>query len=411
MLQGELGTNPAVIQILYAFGVGFLSSLTPCVYPMIPITLSIFGARGDVPTRRSFLLSLSYVVGIATTYTILGLVTAKAGMVFGTFLAKPAVVLAIAVFLFLLALHTLGILNIPLAALQSKAGTVGGKGFGGAFLMGTVSGVVAAPCVGPALVLILVEAARAESTLWGGVLLFSYSIGLGLIFLVLGTFSGLVKKLPGSGNWLLTVKYLIAVAVLVTVFYVLKPLDLTVLEKVSSLSPVLAGILIVITAFLGFITLRRQAASGQLVTATVLAFISFGVLNHRPSSGELEVTWQPGPDKALQVARSSGKAVMIDLYADWCAACRELDRLTFSDPRVVKTLNKEVVPARLDFTRETEKNEELSDRYNVMGLPCVLFVDPDGEEIPDTRLTGFVTPEKFLQHVAKVERILKNSVS
>ena len=208
---------------LGSFGYGFLTSLTPCVYPMIPITLGIFGARGkDVSRGRALALATAYVVGMGLTYATLGVIVAKIGGQFGTILANPFVVIPIVLLFVALALSMFGAfeLNLP-AALQTRLNQVGGRGFRGAFAMGTVGGLIAAPCTGPFLFSLLAFAAKSGNELGGGSLLFVYAIGMGVLFWVLAAFA---MSLPRSGRWMEWVKSAGGILLLLGGIYFLKPL-------------------------------------------------------------------------------------------------------------------------------------------------------------------------------------------
>ncbi|MCB0332588.1 MAG: thioredoxin family protein [Bdellovibrionales bacterium] len=400
--------SEGLLSIFYVFGAGFLSSLTPCVYPMIPITLSVFGATGDLPRKKAFLLSLCYVMGIVTTYTALGMFTAKTGMVFGSFLGNPFVVVAICLFMLLLALHSLEIFQIPLGSLQSKASVMGGRGFRGAFIMGLASGVVAAPCVGPVLAIVLLEAAKSQNVWWGAALLISYSLGLGMVFLILGTFSGLLNRLPRSGNWLNAVKYLIAIGVLTTACFFMTSIDHELFSQLLLYKRtflVVLSLLAFASVPLAYKAYENSWASAKFVTSCVFAVLALFIFSKPPHSGEgADVEWFEQEQIALQRANEVERPVMIDLYADWCAACKKLDSQTFSDERVAQALKDKVVPTRVNFTTETTHTEELSEKYQVVGLPCILFVTKDGKEIPNSRVTGFMEPDAFLQHIDKVQQ-------
>ncbi len=402
-----------LFQLTWAYGMGIVASLTPCVFPLIPITLSVFGAT-SMPTRRqAFLVSLTYVLGMCLTYTALGVLTVKLGMVFGSLLGNIYVVLFFSAFLLALGLHTLGVIELPFNNLQSKANKVGGRGYIGAFLMGLVSGGVAAPCVGPVLILILAQVAKAGSLAKGISLLLSYSFGLGTLFLVLGTFSSLTKKLPKSGNWLYAVKYLIAVSIFAVIFFLLAP---HIATFVPATSKNLWLVFAVAALLLSYVTLKQQRSGRQLISALLLGFIAVQYLSTPAPQNLTQVakgaaldqsslTWLTDAEQALQLGSKKNLPIMIDLYADWCVACKELEH-TFSD-QTVKTAVKDIlVTARINFTSESDTTQALAEKYGVIGLPCILFLKPDGQEIPDGRLTGFVTPEQFLAHLNKIKGLI-----
>ncbi|MCB0354133.1 MAG: thioredoxin family protein [Bdellovibrionales bacterium] len=395
-----------VQQLLYVFGAGFLSSLTPCVYPMIPITLSVFGANKEVSRAKSFFLALCYVFGIAFTYTSLGILTAKTGLVFGSFLGNPLVVIFLSTFLLFLALHSLEIISFDFGFLQTKASRLGGRGFAGAFVMGAVSGVVAAPCIGPVLAVVLLEAAKTHNMIWGGALLLSYSLGLGMIFLALGMSSGLLNRLPRSGNWLNGVKFFISVGVLAASLSLLISLDSQSFHELLQLRNsilLVVGVFAAVALPAAYISYQQNRNGGKFASSLALALFAVLVFSERTQkNGEVELQWLDHPQIALERASERSLPVMIDLYADWCIACKKLDSKTFSDQRVAQKLSRHLVSARVDFTQETPESEALSEKFGVVGLPCILFLDKSGAEIPNSRISGFVGPEDFLKHLESI---------
>lgn len=206
-LERTLAEGSLFSLLLLVFLAGLLSSLTPCVYPLIPITISVFGARQASSRWQSFCLSLTYVTGIAITYAIMGLVAASVGSVFGAALQSPLLLLAVALLFFVLGLSSLGVMDFRLPGnLQTKLSQTGGAGYIGALIMGLVAGIIAAPCVGPIVAGILLYVAQQQDLLLGAVLLMVFAFGMGMLFLVLGTFSSLIHRLPRAGGWMEGVK-------------------------------------------------------------------------------------------------------------------------------------------------------------------------------------------------------------
>lgn len=401
-MNNFLDSSP-LLALLSVFGMGILSSLTPCVYPLIPVTVSIFGASQSQSRKKAAILSAFYVLGMALTYTTLGMISAKTGMLFGSLLGHPAVAFSIAALMLLLSMHTLDVIVLPFAKLQSKASTVGGKGLFGALVMGLVSGAVAAPCVGPVLVIVLIEAGRSSSLIWGAMLLFSYSLGLGLLFFIIGTFSGSLSRLPRAGNWLYGVKYIIAVALVGVSLFILRAVIGETLEQFSLLLPGMgwfaAGLILSLLAFVPKLEKSRFPA------AVLSGFCAFAIIfapevSDRQSSQTSSVVWNSSISAALKEVALNKKLLMVDMFATWCASCKELDH-TFSDPQVAKKLSDSFVAVRIDFTSSNDETDSLSQQYNIVGLPCVLFLDQAGNEIPESRLTGFVNPQEFLSHIEK----------
>jgi len=266
--------------------------------------------------------------------------------------------------------------------------------------MGTVSGFVAAPCVGPALVVILSVAASAGNALWGALLLFAYAMGFGMLFLVLGSFPSLLGRMPRSGNWLMGIKFILAVALVATAIflsqqYVLKWLpDLIFTQALVAVALLGAGLL------LAYFSYAKSLGPLKLLAALAVAISICPLIYVRGDSHSYN--WNNSIEGALDQARTNSQITMVDFYADWCAACKELEVLTFSNPLVQAELEK-IALARLDFTNP---NDELSEKYNIAGLPCILFLRTDGSEIENSRITGFLSADDFLQHLAQIKNSL-----
>ena len=414
MLAGlaELGRLGLILAVFLG---GLATAFTPCVYPLIPITLGIVGARQTSSRLQAFLLSSAYVLGIAVMYTALGVTFAATGVVFGQLMANPFVVGAVGVILIAFGLSMLGLYDIQLpAALRNRAYGVGGPGYAGAFGMGMVSGVIAAPCTGPALVFILAIVAVGRDILWGGFLLFIFSLGLGSPFLLLGTFSNLLSKAPKAGSWMESVKHLFAVLLFAVALYLCKDAFPFIGGLLRPLPWGLAAGLIIAAIGLGAGGIHRSVMHGapasRAMACVGVLLLSLGVFISAGSFSVVENTeghklpWttleggaddlQAGHDGFLQQAQSQRKPAMIDFTADWCAACKELEAFTFSDPRIAGKLETEYTLLRVDLTKTTP--DWLREKYRIFGLPLVVFIDSEGNERTEERVTGYVPPEEFL---------------
>jgi thiol:disulfide interchange protein DsbD len=395
----------------FAFGLAFvggiLLSLTPCVYPMIPITVAVFGAKGA--TRlRGFGLSLFYVLGITTTYTGLGVWAALSGQLFGSLLASPWVLASFAVLFTLLGLHLLDLLpqvDLWLSRPMAWASRFGGAGFGGAFAMGLVAGVVFAPCVGPVLVGILAYVATTRNVALGGSLLFVLALGMGVLFLILGTFSGSLMRLPRSDALMKGVKLVLSALVFVGAFYFC-----SLVVPTTVFRAILGAGLILFALRLGFpFHLRERASAGHRVAqATALLLILAGgelavsaVWNGNRTTTQAGIAWRSDYEMALSDARTGEKPVLIDFTADWCLACKELERFTFQDARVIQEAQR-FVPIRVDATRIEGEVENILRRHRVLGLPAVVFVDSEGRTLDEPRINEFLEADVFLRRMAQV---------
>ncbi len=424
---------------LAAFLGGILASLTPCVLPIIPLTITVIGARAAKSRARGFSLSLVYVLGIAVTYSTLGIVAASTGALFGS-LFQSTLFLIFAVVLFtLLAFGLFGAYELQLpAGIRNRLMARQGQGFFGVFFMGLIAGLVASPCVGPIIVGILAFIAASQSILLGFTLLFTFSIGMGILFLVVGTFSSEIQRLP-SGTWMMAIEYVLGTAMLAVSFYYL-----SILLDTFAFVLVLGASLVAGGAFAGAFTRLEPGSAGPwpklgkafgvLLVAAGLYFFIGGLMTYglflppmsaagpgtangaetgagtldRSSSAEAGVVWNDDLEAALFLAGVENKPVMIDFTADWCTACHELDRRTFSDPAVVAAFSGFIL-VRIDMTDNTDpRNQEYTRRYEIFGLPSVTFLNPAGDMLGDFKVTGFMKAPEFLEILNGVREASKN---
>ncbi len=413
-LAGALSGGNLLLAFILVFLAGIVTSLTPCVYPLIPITVSVFGANESTGVLRSFLLSLVYVFGIILTYSILGVVVASTGAVFGQVMANPFVIGFISLILFALGLSMFGVFEIQLpSSVQNRLNTVGGTGFIGAFAMGTVAGIIAAPCTGPALAAVLAYIATTSSVVIGFWLMFTYALGMGLLFICIGTFSGLISSLPRSGGWMYILENVFGIAIITVALYFLKdvfePLKSFLINSLPFFA--FAGVLVLIGLWLGKLKERfRGISSGMrvrkafgLLLAILGAYMIVGGLQ-QPVAGP-HLTWNyDNEPAALQAAKQEDKLVMLDFYATWCAACNELDHKTFSNQEVIDRLEN-YVTVKLDFSIKSD--EVLTEKFKIVGLPVVIFMDAESNIYE--RIEGFVEPEEMLKIIDKVESKAKDN--
>ena len=402
--------------ILVVFGMGVVTSLTPCIYPMIPITLAVLGARTKGQSKaKSFTLSFTYVLGIAFTYSILGVAAAKTGAMFGAALGNIYVVTAIGLLFVTMALSMYGVFDLQVPAfIRNKVGTAQtGSGYGGAFATGLIAGVVASPCVGPVLVSVLTYIAQTQNLFLGFILLFSFAMGLGLLFMVLGTSSGLISKMPKAGSWMEITKFVFGTVMVVMALYYIAP----IYPKWLFNSLLGLAIVLIASAYGAFESNTSLSASGRLRKGGALAafvigllFAGVGVLDKAgialPSStgGGLvasaasspKLGWQKFSDKALADALASKKPVLIDFYADWCGACKELEHETFTDARV-RDLSGKFALLQIDATDDFPGLDKLKSTYGVMGLPTMIFYDTTGVVRRELTVTGFEDADTFVK--------------
>ena len=407
-LARALSGGQVWLAFLLVFAGGILTSLTPCVYPLIPITVSVFGANESAGLFKSFLLSIVYVLGIVVTYSILGVAVASTGAVFGQIMANPWVVGFISLILVSLGLSMFGVFEIRLPySVQNRLNTVGGTGFAGAFAMGTVAGVIAAPCTGPALAVVLTYIATTGSLFLGFWLMFTYALGMGLLFIGIGTFSGLLSAMPRSGGWMYVLENIFGIAIITMALYFLKDVFPPLQDFLQNSLPffAVAGGLLLIGLWLSKLTQRFSGISRRaqfqkacgLLLAVLAVYMFVGGIQE-PAGPHLD--WVYDETEGLEIAKREDKLVMLDFYASWCAACKELDHKTYADPAVAAKLAN-YVNIKLDFTRSSETTEALTEKYQIPGLPVVIFMDAEGRVLK--RFTGFVGPEEMLSILTDIE--------
>lgn len=401
--KGDIATTFQTRGTLFAFiGIflmGLALNLTPCVYPMLSVTVSVFGGQTDTNPIRVFLKAVVYVLGMATMYSILGVVAALSGGLFGGLMQNPWVLGAIGLLLLGLALSMFGLYEIqPPYWLTSKLGGRQATGIVGVYLSGLVVGVFAAPCIGPPIIALLALVAAKGNALFGFWTFFTLSMGLGFPFLILGTFSGLLRKIPKSGVWMVWVQRVFGVILTgVGLFY----LGLAVLPK-------LADYAIPLTLLLGGIYLGFVDRSGKGNKTLRVIQLVVGIAGIAASVYFLRVLTKPGMHweyfsaQRLEEARAANKPTILDFTAAWCVPCKELDRMTFTSPTVIQAA-KPFVKMKVDLTHwGSPETETIRKKFGIAGVPTVIFLDPYGQEVPETRIIGFLPPEEFLARMKKV---------
>jgi thiol:disulfide interchange protein DsbD len=388
-------------QFLWAYALAFLAgiftSLTPCVYPLIPITVGLFGAREERTTRvHALSLAACYVAGIAAMYSSLGVLVGMTGGQFGTFMASKAVMVPVALFFIAMAASMFGAFELGLpAAWQDRLTRVGGKGATGAFMMGLVAGLIAAPCTGPPLAALLVFVGTQKSVFLGGSLLFVYALGMGLLFFAI---AGFALNLPKSGAWMDAVKSVFGVIMLVAALYFLRP--------------VLAPLRQYGRPQLGFLGLHGMVALlGALLGGFHLSFGSGLYTGARKALGLLLLTvgaygaiawlltpkqtavWQTNEPQAVAQAQREHRPLLIDFGADWCPPCKKFEVETFPNPEVLAELSRFVL-LKVDCTHDDDESERLKTKYDTNILPSVVIFDSQGQKV--IKLTEWAPPEKLL---------------
>ena len=396
-ISNMLENNGLFLGLLFVFIGGLALNLTPCVYPLIPITIGFFGGQSEGKTIRLFGMGLLFVVGMAVTYSVIGVVTALSGAVFGSLLQNPIVIIIIALIFLILSLSMFGLYEFQLPnSWVAKAGGAKG-GFYGAFFMGLTMGIVAAPCIGPfVLGLVTYVAAKADPYL-GFLMFFVLALGLGFPYLLLAIFSGKIKKLPRAGEWMDGVKHIFGFILIGMALYFIVPL----IPK--SFSGYVLPIFMIITAvYLLVFDKLGNSVKGfknfKIVFSILL--MALAVYNLLPSADNNSIVWQEYSESKL--SGSIGQTpVIIDFYADWCIPCKELDAITFSDAKVIEESRK-FLSLKADMTKSLSPEvESLRNKFKIVGVPTVLILDSNGNEI--NRITGFVNAEEFINIIKSIQ--------
>lgn len=398
------------------FLLGLGLAFTPCVLPMLPLLSAIVIGQNQRPNMwRAFALSFVYVQGMALTYTLLGLIVAAIGLPFQVALQHPYVMIGLSIIFVLLALSMFGVFTLQLpSSLQTKLSLLSQQqkagALGGVFLMGMIAGLVASPCTSAPLSGALLYVAQSGDLFTGAITLYLLALGMGVPLILITLFGN--KILPKSGMWMETVKKLFG--------FVMLALPVFLISRIlpDEWTPRLWSMLG--TAF--FIWFAFQMPKNGTGWVFRILFLVAAMISVKPLQ-----TWVWGEtstpsaveNKAVShvefkkvkseaelqqaLAENNKSLVMLDLYADWCVACKEFEKETFSDPSVQKAFG-DMLLLQVDMTKNSEENRALMTKYKVLGLPTILFFNRDGKEIEGSRVNGFMPPVEFLQWIEKISK-------
>ena len=385
--------------ILLIFVGGLALNLTPCVYPLIPITLSFFGAQASGSKTQSIMMGVFYALGMAVTYSTLGVVAALTGGILGTALQNPIVIVAIALIMAALGLSMFGLFEIRMPQSLAVMGNTNRSGYFGSLLMGLTVGFIAAPCIGPFVLSLLVYVGKVGDAFTGFLLFFVLALGLGLPYVFLAASSSSISKLPRSGEWMIGVKVIFGLILFGMALNTLSPLiPEHIFNIIFPLYIILSGVYLILFDRQGKNSTGYTSVKYILAIAAVIA----GTWLLKPESESTEVKWtmMNSIETINQSVKAEGKPVIIDFYADWCAQCKELDKYTYTDPDIVE-MTKSFNNIKIDLTKE---NEAITSSFGIKGLPVVVFMGPDGKEYKDLRVTGFLEPEEFRKRIESLEK-------
>ncbi|WP_394176573.1 protein-disulfide reductase DsbD [Thalassotalea litorea] len=417
-LASLLTSQSLALILLTFFGLGILLSFTPCVFPMYPILTGIIVGQGDkLSTRRAFSLSMAYVQGMAITYTILGVVVALAGAQFQAAFQHPAILIGLSILFVVLALSMFGVFNLSMpSSWQQKLNHLSSSQKGGSlvsvFIMGAISGLVASPCTTAPLTGILIYIAQSGDVVLGATALYALSMGMGLPLLILGSSGG--KLLPKAGNWMNVIKTVFGLLLLAVPIFLLERL---IPEAIANL--LWAALILGSATYFYVINTDTRKTSGGLgygIRSLVIFLMLFagGQLAYQTLFGLpaahvaathkefVKVASLEELNDEIAKANAQGQSVMLDLYADWCIACKEFEKYTFPEDSVQQALHNTVM-LQADLT-DLGKPESLAfmEEYDVFGLPSILFFDETGRELDKNRVTGFMDADNFSKHINQI---------
>jgi thiol:disulfide interchange protein DsbD len=390
---GRIAGWAMVWTMLGIFLGGMALNLTPCVYPIIPITVSYFGGKSGQGRGRLLAHGLLYLAGLAVTNSALGVLAALTGGLMGSLLQNPLVLVAVAAILVFFAASLFGLWELRLPGSLTQAASKSYAGYFGSLFMGLTLGVVAAPCIGPFVLGLLTWVASVGSPWLGFLVFFTLSLGLGLPLFILALFAGSLERLPRSGEWMLWVRKLMGWGPLLP-----ETLSTALLAVVALAAAIHLGWLDRTTAaFRSFQWFKTAVALAGVIIATLL----LGSWALRGPG----VTWQAYSDQVLGQAREAHKPVILDFYATWCTPCRELDEITFHHPDVVQLAQRGFVMVKVDLTQKSNPvHQRLLSQFAVKGVPTVIFLDDQGQECQNLRLVDYLPPEQFLSRMAAVRK-------
>ena len=395
------------LTLLAVFLGGLALNLTPCIYPLVPITISYFGGKSEGIRGHTILHGILYMVGLAVTNSILGVSAALTGGMLGFALQNPIVLILVAAVMVAMGLSFFGLWELRLPLWLTRSASKSYAGLFGTFFMGLTLGVVAAPCLGPFILGLLVYVGQVGDPFLGFLYFFTLSIGLGIPLAVLAVFSGAAARLPKSGDWMVWIRKLMG--------WVLMGMAAFMISFVVSHSlfrpALLAGIALAAGIHLGWLdkTAREHKSFSYVKKVLGVAMVCGGIvyllMSIRPAS---QIEWIPYDQSVIAQATEAKRPVILEFYADWCAPCRIMEREVFTDPEIIK-LSRKFVTVRADLTKVRPFHDELMERYQIRGIPAVVFINSEGKEVERLRVVGLVDRAEFVDRLKEFLKISTDS--
>ncbi|MFC1883756.1 cytochrome c biogenesis protein CcdA [Thermodesulfobacteriota bacterium] len=391
------GNSSLWVALVSFFVIGLGLNLTPCIYPLIPITVSYFGGRGDEMKGKAFIHGILYISGLSITNSLLGIIAGLSGSILGAALQSPFVLIGVTSVLVWFGLSFFGLweLKVPLGLTRLASKNFGG--YFGTFFMGLTLGIVAAPCLGPFVLSLLVYVGQKGEPFLGFLYFFVLSLGMGLPLTVLAVFTSALEKLPMSGDWMVWVRKALGWVLLGMGGYMISPIIPWQMSKTAIISLIVFAAAI----HLGWLERSRgnwrgfpvfkKAAGSLMICGAIIYFIS-------PTFYDAGIRWIPYSSRIMKEAAEKKKPVMLDFYADWCVPCVAMDKGIFRDAEVVR-LSKEIIPVRVDMTQELANQDEILEKFRVKGVPTIIFINRKGLEERELRVESYKGEEKIKERM------------
>lgn len=393
---GEAGAGLWLTLIGIFLG-GLALNLTPCIYPLIPITVSYFGGRGQKTGKGIIIQGMVYIFGLAVTNSILGVMASLSGAMLGSVLQNPIVLMAVAGILVGLAASFFGLWEIRAPSGLTRLASRNFGGYFGNFFMGLTLGIVAAPCLGPFILGLLTYVGQKGDPFLGFLCFFVLSIGMGLPLAVLAVFSGALERLPVSGEWMEWIRKILGWVLVGMAGYLLQPL----IPDPEARIILFAAIAAAAGVHLGWLDRTRHRSPvfskvrKGLGAVLIAGAIAFFLVVPREVEG---VHWIPYSKGMLTEAAGENRPVIMDFYADWCGPCKAMEKQVFTAPEVVE-LSKDFLPIRVDVTQRHPDQEALLKRYQIRGVPTILFLNSRGTEEKGLRIESYVNKDEVLNRM------------